>query len=164
MIYKFYKLLLNINFFNNYYKLYDTLLYFLSYGFYYSNLAMLDLWRVCVLYIYLCSCSLDIYAAEPWYLEHCDVRLPWLVTACYRNIKEQIKLHSKLYLSHHLVLHQLLQVPAPNIDQFVIFLAFNVVRSNSNNTPPPKKKKKKCYILFEWTLIVIVILTCKNWD
>ncbi len=25
-------------------------------------------WRLCVFCIYLCSCSLDIYAMEPWYI------------------------------------------------------------------------------------------------
>jgi hypothetical protein len=37
-------------------------------------------WRLYVLYIDLCSCIVDIYAAEPWYLDTLSYPLPWLVT------------------------------------------------------------------------------------
>jgi hypothetical protein len=69
-------------------------------------------WRLYVLYIDLCSCIVDIYAAEPWYL---GILLYPVTLTSYCLLLQHvraIKLHSKLYPSHHFVLplHQLLRV------------------------------------------------------
>jgi hypothetical protein len=51
--------------------------------------------------IYLCLCILDTYATEPWYL---DILLyPVTLTSHCMSLTHvrAIKLHSKLYLSHH---------------------------------------------------------------
>ena len=62
-------------------------------------------------YIYLCLCSLDIYAAEPWYL---DILLYpvtlisyWLLLQHVRANKASLQI---LSVSSLLVLHQLLRV------------------------------------------------------